>query len=204
MGVDAQRDAGQRFARRPRSAVRICGGSEPPLVSHSTTRSAPGVGGGAQAVERVAGVEREAVEEVLGVEQHALARADQERDRVGDHRRFSSRETRTTFSTCSTEALPTSVQTGAKQSASTRSPSSSSARDVAPAGHPERDDLGDLQLLVGEQLEQLLLLGVGRRESPASIMCTPSASSAWTTRSFSCGGEAQAAAAHAVAQGGVV
>ena len=38
--------------------------------------------------------------------------------------RFSSRETLTTFSTCSTEVLPTSVHTGAKDSARIRSPSS--------------------------------------------------------------------------------
>ena len=42
--------------------------------------------------------------------------------------RFSSRSTRTTFSRCSAQVLPTSVQTGREQSASTRSAGSSSAR----------------------------------------------------------------------------
>ena len=42
-------------------------------------------------------------------------------------RRFSSRSTRTTFSRCRLHVLPTSVQTGANESASRRSASSSSA-----------------------------------------------------------------------------
>ncbi len=42
--------------------------------------------------------------------------------------RFSSRETRTTLSRCRSQVLPTSVITGAKQSTSTRSASSSEAR----------------------------------------------------------------------------
>ena len=41
VAVDAERDAGQRFAHDAGDRRAICGGSEPPLVSHSTTRSAP-------------------------------------------------------------------------------------------------------------------------------------------------------------------
>ena len=44
-----------------------------------------GVGGGAQAAQRVGGVVGIGVEEVLGVVDHALALVAQERDRVGDH-----------------------------------------------------------------------------------------------------------------------
>ena len=46
----------------------------------------PGLGGRAQALERVAGVVAPAVEEVLGVVDHPLARGAQEGDRLGDHR----------------------------------------------------------------------------------------------------------------------
>ena len=48
-------------------------GSMPPLVSHSATTSAPGLGGGAQHLEGVRPVGAVAVEEVLGVEEDRLA-----------------------------------------------------------------------------------------------------------------------------------
>ena len=80
-------------------------------------------------------------------------------------RRFSARSTLTTFSRCRLQVLPTSVQTGAKQSARTCSAGSSCGAHVAPAGHPEGRDLGVLEALAGQQLEELELLGVGAREA---------------------------------------
>ncbi len=98
--------------------------------------------------------------------------------------RFSSRETRTTFSTCSTEALPTIVQMGAKDSASTRRPSSFSAlasrRRVMPKATISA--LFRVSLASSENSSSSLGFEEGK---PASIMCTPSSSSACTTRSFS-------------------
>ena len=97
---------------------------------------------------------------MLGVEDHPLALADEECDGVGDHLRFSSRVTRTTFSTCNMELLPTSVQTGAKrvgEDPQTRIPIG--AR-VATVGHSERHDLGVLQPLCLQELEELELLGI--------------------------------------------
>ena len=62
-------------------------------------------------------------------------------------RRFSSRSTRTTFSRCSDQVLPTSVHTGAKQSARIRSAGIGVRGHVAAAGHAEGAHLG-----VGEVL----------------------------------------------------
>ena len=73
--------------------------------------------------------------------------------------------TRTTFSTCSGEVLPTSVQTGAKQSASTRSPSSSEASTSRRRVMPKAAISLERQPLAREQLEELLLLGVRGREA---------------------------------------
>ena len=85
--------------------------------------------------------------------------------------RFSSRETRTTFSTCSSEVLPTSVQTGAKRLGEHAQPLVVLGGDVAPAGHAEGDDLGALQLLARRAARTArcsLGLDAGK---PASIKC---------------------------------
>ena len=124
VGVDAERDARQRFAddgergadlRRQRAAVGV--------AQHQALGAR--VGGRAQAVERVAGVEREAVEEVLGVEQHALAGADEERDRVGDHREvLLARDAHDLLDVQHRCLAHDACTPGAKESASTRRPSS--------------------------------------------------------------------------------
>ena len=120
-------DARQRFGddgeggpdlRRQAAAVGV--------AQHQALGAGPG--GRAQAVQRIARVEAEAVEEVLGVEQHALAgarrgRRPSRRSSPGSPRARRARPSRR----AATEALPTIVQAGAKDSASTRSPSSCSA-----------------------------------------------------------------------------
>ena len=74
---------------------------------------------------------------------------------------------------------------------------------VAPAGHAERDDLRHLQALVGEQREQLLLLRVGRREAGLDQVHAERVERVHDAHLL-LDGQAHAAAAHAVAQGGVV
>ena len=112
----------QRPRHRARSPRRSGGGSDAPLVSHRTTVSAPASAAARRQSQRVVGVVAVAVEEVLGVVDDALARRDQEGDRLGDHRAGSRRGRRARPSRgAGAQVLPTSVQTGAKQSASTRS-----------------------------------------------------------------------------------
>ena len=102
-----------------------------------------GLVGGAHAAQRVVAVAAPGVEEVLGVvDRPACPPPTRKATESAIIRRFSSGSTRTTFSRCSDHVLPTSVQTGAKQEASSRSAGSSSARDVAPARHPERAHVG--------------------------------------------------------------
>ena len=98
--------------------------------------------------------------------------------------RFSSREARTTFSTCRTELLPTSVQTGAKQPASTVSPSSSSAATPRLRVIPKATISATSRRSSESSSNSSCSLGL-ETGKPASIMFTPSASSACTTLTFS-------------------
>ena len=197
-------DAGQRFAddrergadlRRQRAAVGVA--QHEPLGAR--------VGGRAQAVERVAGVEREAVEEVLGVEQHALARADAGRR---PSRRSSRGSPRARRARPSRRAAPRPCRRACRparsESARTRSPSSCSARDVAPARHPEGDDLGGARAArPASSSNSSLLLRVRRREAGLDHVHAELVERVHDAQLL-LGGERQAAAAHAVAQGGVV
>ena len=80
-------------------------------------------------------------------------------------RRFSSGSTCVTFSRWSDHVLPTSVQTGAKQSASNRSAGSSSAAESRRRVMPKATIVGVREVLPREQLEERLLLGIGRGET---------------------------------------
>ena len=98
-------------------------------------------------------------------------------------RRFSSRSTRTTFSRCSPHVLPTSVETGVQDSASTRSASSSSA------GDPRRRVIPNAQTSAcspasrsRSKSSSSFGFDVG---NPASIIGTPSSSRMRATRTFS-------------------
>ena len=163
------------------------------------------VGGGAQAVERVAGVEGEAVEEVLGVEQHALARAQRG---TRPSRRSSRGSPRARRARPSRRAAPRPCRRACRPARSTRrgcaGPRRASARDVAAAGHPEGDDLGARPAARRRAARTAPAPSGSTPGSPPRSGATPSSSRACTTRTFSCGGEGHAAAAHAVAQGGVV
>ena len=72
--------------------------------------------------------------------------------------------TSTTFSRCSTQVLPTSVQTGATDSASTAGPRRRSAATPRRRVMPNAA-ICACEALAGEQLEQLALLRVRRREA---------------------------------------
>ena len=68
-----------------RVASVTCDGSDDPFVSQRTTVSAPAPGRRPHARAGVVRVVPPRVEEVLGVVDHALALADEEGDRLGDH-----------------------------------------------------------------------------------------------------------------------
>ena len=164
MGVDAERHAGQCFGddrqsgadlRRQRASVGVT--QNDPLGTR--------LGGGPQAVERITGVEAKAVEEVLGVEQHALAGAQQKRHRVGDHRQVLLARDADDLLDMQHRRL-THERAGRREHLG-QDPQAlvGLGGDVPAAGHAEGDDLRDVQRLVGEQLEQLVLLGIRRREA---------------------------------------
>src|ERR1035437_6018994 len=167
------------------SAVRTCGGSEPPLVSHSTTRSAPAAAAARRQSSASPGSSAKPSKKCSASSSTRLPAPARNATDSAIIARFSSRETRTTFSTCSTEALPTIVHTGAKHSASTCSPSSSAAATSRRRVMPKATTSALASSSSASRANSSCSFGL-EDGKPASIMCTPSASSAWTTRSFSC------------------
>ena len=99
-------------------------------------------------------------------------------------RRFSSGSTCVTFSRCSDQVLPTSVQTGANESASSRSAGSSSAAASRRRVIPKAATSAVSKLSPASSSKSASSLGLDAGK-PASIRCTPSESSACATRSFS-------------------
>ena len=185
---DDRRDLG-----RQRAAVRV--------AQHDALGAR--VGGGAHAVERVRRVDVPAVEEVLGVEQRALALAGEEGDRLGDHREVLLAGD--AHDLLDVQQARLADERDHRREALGEDPQAlvGVGRQPAPAGHAEADDLAALEPLAGEQLEQLLLLGVRRREArldqvDAEVVEPPH------DAQLLLGGQAHAAAAHAVTQGGVV
>ena len=191
----ASRDDRHRDAdlRRQRAAVGVA--QHDPL--------GPRVGRRARAVQRVAGVFGEAVEEVLGVEQHALAVSDQERDRLGDHLQVLLARDAHDLLDVQHRGLADERAHGRERLREDPQPLVRVGVDPAPARHPERDDLSRLEALLGEQLEQLLLLRVRRREAGLDHVHAERVERVHDAQLL-IGGQAHAAAAHAVAQGGVV
>ena len=120
----------------------------------------------AQAVQRVAGVVAVAVEEVLGVVDDALARL--RRRKATDSAimaRFSARSTRTTFSRCRRPRLADDRAHRREAVGEHAQAVVLGGRHAAPARHAEGGDVGVLEALLGQQLEELELLGVRRREA---------------------------------------
>ena len=99
--------------------------------------------------------------------------------------------------------MPTSVQAATKQAGEDPQALVGVRGDATATGHAERDDLRDVQLLAGEQLEELLLLWIGRGE-PGLDHVHAERVERINHAQLLVRGEAHAASAHAVAQGGVV
>ena len=184
VAVDAERDARQRFAhdrerradlRRQRAAVGVA--QHDPLGAR--------VGGRAQAVERVARVEREAVEEVLGVEQHALAGLHEEGDRVGDHREvLLARDAHDLLDVQHARSCRRACRRARSDSASTRRPSSPAAACRGGGSCRRRRSRRRRAARPASSSNSSCSLGLDAGK-PASIRSTPSSSSACTTRTFS-------------------
>ena len=99
-------------------------------------------------------------------------------------RRFSSGSTCVTFSRWSDHVFPTSVQTGAKLSASRRSASSSSAARSRRRVMPKAATAAVSNVSFASSSKSASSLGFDAGK-PASIRSTPSESSACATRTFS-------------------
>jgi hypothetical protein len=76
-------------------------------------------------------------------------------------------------------------------------------RHITPARHPERRELGVLEALIREQLEQLAFLGVGGRETGLDQV-NPQLVELVGDAQLLLGREGHPLPLHAVAQGGVV
>ena len=99
-------------------------------------------------------------------------------------RRFSSGSTWVTFSRWSDHVLPTSVQTGAKLSASVLSPASCSAVPSRRRVMPNAAISALPKVSFASSANSSSSLGL-EEGNPASIRCTPRSSRACATRTFS-------------------
>ena len=140
---------------------------------------------------------------MLGVEQHALAGAHEERDRVADHAQV-------LLARGAYDLLDVQHRCLAHERAHRREALGQHAQslvavgvDAAATRHAERDHLRGVQVLLGEQLEQSLLLGVGRRKAGLDHVHAERVQGLHHAQLL-LGCEAHAASPHAVAQGRVV
>ena len=167
-GCRARRPAARAARRAPPRRPRA--GSEAPLVSHIVTFSAPASSGRLQAARsRTPGRRGSRRRSARRRRSRACPGATRKATDSAIIARFSSRSTLTTFSRCRPQVLPTSVQTGANDSASTRSAASSSARHAAPARHPERAHVG-AQALVARAARRARASFGFEAGKPASII----------------------------------
>ena len=204
MGVDADLDPvaerlddrGGRLGDEARQAAAV-GVAEGDVLG-------AGLGGGAHAFERVAGVVAVAVEEVLGVEDRPLAlRRRQKAIESAIIARFSSRETRITFSTWRPEALADQADDRGEGADQDRQRLVLGGGAVAAPGHAEGGDRRVRELDLGEALEELRLLRVGAREAGLDEVDAEPVEGLDHLQ-FLADGERHAVAAHAVPQGCVV
>ena len=202
VGVDAHLDpvelnhhrgGGQGHLARQRGAVRVAERD----VLGTCVRGRP------EAAQRVGGIVAPGVEEVLRVVDHALALAHEERHRVRDHPQV-----------LLGVHLRDLLQVKRPRLAHQRADRSEGVGQeperrvvggahVAPPGHAEGRHLGVLEALAGEQLEELLLLGVRRREAGLDEVHAERVERMGHAQLLA-GGERHALALHAVTQGGVV
>ncbi len=166
-------------------------------------RSAPAAAAARTVFERIGAVERVAVEEVLGVEQHALSLRHEEGDRVADHREVLLWRGAHDLLHVQKRGLADQGAGGREAVGEHAQPLVLLGAALAAAGHAEGDDLGGVELLLGEQLEQLALLGVRGGEAGLDHVDAQGIERVHHAQLL-LRGERHAAAAHAVAQGGVV
>ena len=141
---------------------------------------------------------------MLGVEQHALARADEERDRLGDHLQVLLARDAHDLLDVQHRGLADERAHRRERLREHAQPLVGLGGDVAPARHPERDDLGDLRSArSASSSNSSLLLRVRRREAGLDHVHAERVERVHDAQLL-LGGEAHAAAAHAVAQGRVV
>ena len=179
-----------RRARRTTAAVASatwCGQRRAVRVAQARRCSAPAARRGLEALERVRAVVAEAVEEVLGVVDDALARGDEERDRLLDHREV--------LGAVDADDLlevqrPRLADDRAHRARSSR-PGSAGRRPPS-AATPRRRVMPNAAICAcskrspREQLEELELLGVRATGSRPRSGARRARRGACATRSFSC------------------
>jgi hypothetical protein len=124
-----------------------------------------GLGRRPQAAQRVARVVGVGVEEVLGVVDHPLALAAQERDRVGDHPQVLLRVDARHLLEMQRPRLADERADRREALGEHAQPGVLGGGAVLASRHPERRDLGVLERLAGQRLEQRLLLRVRAGEA---------------------------------------
>ena len=202
MGVDPEGDLADRFTHHGEGRPDLSGQRAAVGVAHhKPLRSRPG--GRAQALQRIAGIQLEAVEGMLGVEQHSLAGLHQKRDRVGDHLQVLLARGAHDLLHVQHRGLADERAGGSEAVGKDAQPLVRIRGHPSPASHAEGHGHGDLQLLPGEQLEQLALLGIGGGKADLDHVHAERVERVHHAQLL-LGREAEAAPAHAVAQGGVV
>ena len=164
------RRAGARSRPRTSATIRsTSSGRVPPLVSHSTSASAPASSAARQDAQGELGIGLVAVEEVLGVEEDPQVVVAQERDRVGHHgHRLVERGAQRLGHVQLRRLGHDADRLGARPRPGWRRISSSSARTPARRVEPKATSVavGSVQLGRGPG-EELLVLGVG--PGPAAL-----------------------------------
>ena len=158
---------------------------------------------GPQAAQRVLAIVAPAVEEVLGVVDDALALRDEERDGLLDHREVVLAVDADDLLQVQTPGLAHDRADGREAVGQHPQGGIGVRRQVAAPGHPERRDLRGLELLAGEQAEELDLLRVRRREPGLDEVQAEPVEGVRHAQLLRCR-QRQPLTLHPVAQGGVV
>jgi hypothetical protein len=173
-----------RASTTPAVASPTSWGRLAPFVSHRVTFSAPASPAALTHSSAYAGSSRHASKKCSASYTTRLPPAARKAIESPIIARFSSRETRVTFSRWSAQVLPTRVQIGAKHEASTCRPGSSAALTRLRRVIPNAQICACSSSSPARVLNSSSSLGF-EAGNPASIRCTPSRSSACTTRTFS-------------------
>ncbi len=204
MGVDTDRRSRPELRRRPLAPPLIPGSAGMTRWCRRASRSrrpprAPPSGN----CTRVVRIGAEAVEEVLGVIDHPLALATRKATDSAIIARFSSGSTLVTFSRCSRQVLPTSVQTGAKESRGAAGRDPRPRRGPGVRVMPKAATSRVCERLRREQLEERLFLRVRAGEAGLDVVHTEVVEGVGDTQLLLCG-ERHSLTLHPVTKGCVV